>query len=512
MQNSIVRNILVAVLLIVFCYMVGSAVAEDYKMSAVMIAALVGVVFMLIMGTRSWVLLFYLPALITLLPLRGGLALMPDEFYICPLIFGYYILLWTLGYVKFCWRPLVVIDLLVLLVMAIMVASYIRRPVSVNVLGLDYDQIGGREYVVLVLGLIYYLAISCIPMDGKKLPRVMNWAVALTVVAHIIAAFTHRSAEFAGVLASQTESIRFSAFYSMGRIGILAIFAYYSLSSIFTRPLLLLGLAVSSAGILLSGTRAGAVDSMVNVLTISFIKRQMVPLVGLGIAVYSLLFVLGGVGALSSLPMGMQRIMAEVPGVKVSHRAVRNGEGTWNWRLELWERAWDPRTGYIKDYVWGDGFGYSVTKFQRGQRAAMRGELRESSVDGFAGVGLWHNGVISTVHRLGYVGLGALSLLLIISSVYVVKICCMLRGTPLFCPVLFYTVVIVARIPEYCWGAHGPDYVFEGIGPLAIIKLAYHEARKMGIELVWFRRQRYEPLMIQQYGERIQSDCYDVQI
>ena len=306
------------------------------------------------------------------------------------------------------------------------------------------------------------------------------------------------------------EKLRLGNMFSLGKAGMKAIFVYFSFGAIMTSPMLFAGMVLAAGFVLLGGSRAAVVEVMITVLTISFIKRQLTSLACVAIIAYSLLFVIGNVGALKILPYGMQRVLAEVPGLKVTQHAAQSGQTTWDWRLELWERAWDHRTGYIQDYVWGDGFGMSKSIHNRAARAAMRGENRESSVDEFARAGSWHNGIISTVHRIGYVGLGVLSSLLIIGSIFIVKICCMLRGTPLFRPVLFYTSGYVAFIPEYCWGAHGPDYVFMGIGSLAVIKLAYHEARKMGIELIWFRRQRYEPLMIQEYGERISAECHKV--
>ena len=98
MQNSIVKNVLACLVLSILCFGLGSSVADSYITSAGILIVLIGAVSMLLVGTRSWMLLFLLPPLMEFLPLTGQMAHVPKGFFVAPMVMGYWLLLWILGY------------------------------------------------------------------------------------------------------------------------------------------------------------------------------------------------------------------------------------------------------------------------------------------------------------------------------------------------------------------------------------------------------------------------------
>lgn len=128
----------------------------------------------------------------------------------------------------------------------------------------------------------------------------------------------------------------------------------------------------------------------------------------------------------NELPFGIQRAMTVLPGVKLSNKIEKEAEGSSDWRLEMWEWALDPSTGYIKDYVWGDGFGLSSYREKlRTTAVALRTIQNDNKL--FAARGAWHNGAIHLVHRTGYVGLSIVYIWALVAIAYMYKVCCWLR-------------------------------------------------------------------------------------
>ena len=130
MSGSIVGKILACVILVILCFIIGAQATEGALSSAVIIAAVVGVVFMLIVGPRSWMLIFLLSPVISLIPM-GAFKRMPPHYYVGCGVFIYWIIMSMMGYVRMKWRSLIFIDILMVLMTALMVAAYIRHPVSI---------------------------------------------------------------------------------------------------------------------------------------------------------------------------------------------------------------------------------------------------------------------------------------------------------------------------------------------------------------------------------------------
>ena len=121
----------------------------------------------------------------------------------------------------------------------------------------------------------------------------------------------------------------------------------------------------------------------------------------------------------------------------------------------------------------------------------------------FAVTGVWHNGGITTVHRLGFVGLGLVTLVFVMSAWVILSVCHALRGTPMYLPSLFLILPYVAQLGLFYISAGTIIKFFNQFVYIAMAKFFYCEAREQGLLMPLFSRQHYIPLAIQAYEERI---------
>lgn len=510
MQNSIVKNVLACLVLSILCFGLGSSVADSYITSAGILIVLIGAVSMLLVGTRSWMLLFLLPPLMEFLPLTGQMAHVPKGFFVAPMVMGYWLLLWILGYAKLQWRSLVLLDILVLVLLVLMVSTFIRRPVAIAVLGIENDIVGGASYANFVMALIYYIALSCIPIKVQQLSRVLNISVVLklgvTFILMLMVLAGVRGVEIDIAEAMSASGGRLTGFHVFGSPICMAIFSYFSFASILINPFKIVSFCVAFVVVLLAGSRHHAGMLVLNLIALMMLKREVVLAVLIGFAAYAMVLVFSWGGGLEDMPISVQRIAAMAPGVKVEASAVDDGNATWQWRERLWDMALDERTGYIENYVFGDGYGQSISETQRRYRALIRGEYAfGQDLDEFAVNGVWHNGIILSIHRVGYVGLAALVLWIVVAIFYTCRVISVWRGKPLFKPLLFWTSGIIVFPATFAYGDTGPTHVFYHFVPAALVKLAYCMARDEGmIQPIWGKK-RYVPQMIREHGEELVS-------
>lgn len=503
MQVSGLKGIISGIILIVLCFIVGVHAAESAVSSAAIIAAIVGALVLILAGKRCWWLIFLFGPVVGVLPLPGPLSIIPGPMYMAFVVLAYWLLLWGMGYVKIRWRSFLLLDLLVLALAAYVVAAYIRRPVSIDFMGLDTDTIGGADYVFYTVAFVYYLTLSCIPMEKGELTKVLRWSVGIVLACLFIKSSI--TVATGGVFVGGVDEVRTEVLYFLGQGGIAALCARFSFFAIVLNPVLVVLFAALCGCVLLSGGRERAGVVFCIVANIAIIKKEFLScfLIG-GLALIGL-YTASAAGAFERAPHSVQRIVSMLPGMKIAKSVEKGTKGTWEWRLQLWDLAIDKRTGHINDYVFGDGYGQSKSATGRTIRAMMRGEYNaaKQALDGFAINGTWHNGVITIIHRLGCVGLSLVSLILIVGSVNMFRVCFALRGTSLFFPVVFYVSGYAALIPEVCIGAHGDRLFIFQFSSLALIKWAYCMLRDEGKLLPMWSKRRYVPQMIREYGGQL---------
>ncbi len=506
MAGSIVGKVLACIVLVVLCFIIGAQAAESAASSMVIIAAVVGVVFMLIMGPRSWMLLFLLPPVIQVLPLPYSLARFNNHYLVAIVVLGYWIVMWGMGYVKMRWRSMWVLDLLTLVMLGLMVASYVRRPVSVDALGLDTDNIGGRAYILAIGAFIYYLTISCIPVKNEQLGKVLNWSIWVTLVSVFLVTLKglagYGAAGYDG-MADDMQGSRFGAFLTLGEYAVVMLYALFPLVRFITNPALLLGMAASFGMILLSGFRSFFAIKVIALVFMSIVKREFCMMVGIAALCYAGLIMVSAGGGLNSLPYGVQRVAGAVPGVTVDEGALRDGEGSAEWRYEMWGWALDPRTGFIKDYIWGDGIGLYKSEVMRDQIATMRSGLLAGTQEQFARTKAWHSLIISSIQDLGYVGLVAVFLIVNCTGLLIIRICMSLRGTSIYVPALIMLMPFTSNLVFFYLDAGTLEKFFNFFVSIAQAKFFYCVAREEGLLIPWGQRRRYIPKMIQDYEDEL---------
>lgn len=503
MQGNGLKGIIAGIILVVLCFIVGAQAAESAMSSAAIIVSVVGALVLIISGKRCWWLIFLLGPVVDALPLPGPMRVIPGCNYVGVVVLGYWLLMWGMGYVKIRWRSLLLLDLLVLALALYLVAAYIRRPVSINFMGIDTDTYGGADYVRFTIAILYYLALSCIPMEKEALTKVLRWSVGIVIIAGFIQFGEYLVRH--GVQLSDLESERFIGGSVLGIQGVTAICAKYSLLAIVMNPMLIAAVVMFLGCIVVCGSREAIGVLFFAILNVAIIKREMLSYGMLGVCALFGLYAMSAAGMLERTPHSAQRMASVLPGIKISREAAYDTDGTWQWRMTIWERAFDKRSGWIRDYMFGDGYGLSISTHKRLIRAKMRGQMAGSQVESFAIQGMWHNGVITYIHRLGYVGLSLVSLVLIVGSIYMFCVCIALRGSPLFFPIVFYVSIYATLIPRLLLGANGASEFINEFASLALIKLAYCILREEGKLIPIWDKRRYVPQMIREYGERLNN-------
>ena len=239
MQGNGLKGIIAGIILVVLCFIVGAQAAESAVSSAVIIAAVVGALALILMGKRCWWLIFLLGPVVDVLPLPGPLSTIPGPMYMAFAVLAYWLLLWAMGHVKIKWRSFLLLDLLVLALAVYVVAAYIRRPVSINFLGLETDTQGGADYVYYACAFVCYLTLSCIPMEKEELTKVLRWSVVVIMGCLVIRAGLDIASGNIVLNAHSMNESQIGGFGLLGQSGLVAVCAKFPLSAIMLNPILL---------------------------------------------------------------------------------------------------------------------------------------------------------------------------------------------------------------------------------------------------------------------------------
>lgn len=520
MGSGAVKTIVLLMALVVLSFLVGAQVSDGMKdsMGAFAVIGAVAVGFLLlVLGKNSWYLAFLLPGVLANAPipyLDPQLA----AFALGIALFVYYIIQCrVMGYARMKWHSVPLLDVLMLLIMCYMCVSYYKYPVAINALGLDMEYVGGTPYVYAFGASFYFLFLSFLDVRRSDLEKVIRWAfymqvamMAVTVALRLKSGNIYWASEAAGDgdLSADAGERRITVFSAIGFC--LLTFAYASrpVLSLLRSPFYLGMCCVSLLGIALTGARNQLVQSVLGCIGISALRREISVLVLLGLALWVGLLGLSNGGMLGRLPRTAQRFMAIVPGVHVSRGVERVTQGSSDVRLIAWKQAFDPRNGYIRDYVWGDGFQKSVSDLNRSLVARMRGTAAGIKMDNntLARTGNWHNGFIYTMHRLGLVGCFLFYAVLLIGMAMFFKVGAFYARRPFF-PYLCVFALDGFVFPfVYSYNARTPVHFFSHIICLSFLKLTYCLLREQGeVTPLFHMRQRYVPLMIQEEQARAQA-------
>ncbi|MCQ2364098.1 MAG: hypothetical protein MJ051_00910 [Akkermansia sp.] len=482
--------------LLVFSVLIGSQISDGIKASfnAFAIIGAVAVAFgMLLMGKRSWLLLYYLPPALVCVPIYR--AEMPIGYSLSLVVFVCGILMASLRIISLKWRSHVVCDSLIVCMLVVCVWNYIQHPVSLQALDPDAEYVGGKEFFWGILAMVYYIALSSMSGSPEE--------ILTTVRRSFYALCIGQSVEY--LYAFKNIGFNFGTRYEI--LSFLACpllyFVYCSASTwkiLRTPKLLFLGL-LALFFILINGRREVFGYAGEAIGFAALLKRELFGLAFCGGLVYALLFGLGAIGAWNDAPYSVQRVLTILPGVQVGAGAQTETAGSSKTRKMAWAYAFDTRYGRIGDYVWGDGFQTSTKELQRSSVAAMRGH--EVSAQDFAltlasGTNLWHNGWLNTLKTLGAVGLTVVNLIFICGMVMLAQVSAAYKGSRFYPYIMAQGLVFVQFALSYMWGTQTLVTFFQTFQQLAMIKLVYCAAREQGLMIPLIHRRRYVPLMIRE--------------
>lgn len=507
MNATAIRNVIVAIVLVLFCILIGSYAAEDKNVSTIMVAGIIGIIIMVVMGRKTWALLYLLPPLVGFLPL-GILERLPAGFLVAGFVLGYWTLMWIMGYVRFKWRALPALDFIVLAIFLYYALTYYWHPVSINALGIEAEYVGGKEYVWCLLAVIYYVTLSCIPCSYEDLYGVLRKAMFLVVGTTVFVAVSGMfNMVTAGALQENMGNSRFSLFSQLGIVAFLIAFSKKTFHEILTSPKYIIILMLCCVAVVISGWREKLVMFGAMFIAVCHIKRELVYLAFFVLAAYgSLLYLSEEKVVEEHFPFGMQRTLSILPGVQISDEVRKDVEHSAEWRKVMWRWALDPRTGYIQDYVWGDGFGQSVGDLNRVSVSLMRGTIERGDQERFASSGTWHNGPILAIHRTGIVGLALITITFLYGAFLIVRVCRAYRGTPMFTVAVLFTCMFFGEMAHFYLSCGVIFKFFDDFVYLALAKVLYCIAREEGIIVPVFSKGRYNPMLIaeQKRNELIQ--------
>lgn len=498
MENGSVKGIVLVALIVVLSFFIGSMSVDGVKSTAIPLAIVAGLFIMLYLGKNCKYLIFYLPILLRIIDIGVDQGFILSAISIT--VFVYWCVMRLMGYVRFEWIGHWGLDSIVLIQALYIGYSFYEHPVSVAALELDTDLMGGKDYVYCLVGFLAYFAVSFIPFTCKQLCATLRYYVYFTIGISFLKvgfSFVRGGKGGGGDMLAAAQHTRFTRFTDLGSSIFTLMYAYFPLRKIITSPTKIVVLMFCVATVLFSGWRGTLISFSFAVFVLSFLKRELTFVISAVALCYSGLLLLSSEHAFDDMPFGVQRSLCAIPGIQVSKKVEDDTSGSSDWRVEMWQWALDPRTGYIKDYVWGDGAGQSISATKRQNTAIMRGSIRAGNNLYFARFGLWHSGWITHMHRFGIVGLSIgiyYQLWLVLFSLVT---CMRFRSTVYYPYLMVYTSGILPGAIMYHLSAGMPFLLFVTMPTLAIYKQLYVRSREFGLNTPLLFRNPYVPLMIQ---------------
>lgn len=498
MSFKIIQRLILGIILVVLSFVLGAEAAEGTK-TPILILLSLGLLFSINwLGRRAWVIIFIAPLVSIYLPL-GSLHKLSPGYLASSAILGYYLILYMMGYVNLKWRKLWFFDSLIAIVFIIVLIHYIQRPVGVSGLGAVNGELGGREYLACLLATIFYIAVSLIPLPAERLAKLFKVLMFLSVLICVYGVtMGFFNIGIAGI-ESGMEGGRFATFMGSGRIFFLVLLCYYTPWQIVSSVWKCFVLGLSFILVVLSGFREQLGMLSFYFLFSCVVCRQMILFIVLSCTAYGTVLWMSHSELILDLPFGVQRALSVLPGVEVDAKVLAGADHSWNWRVVMWEQAMDPSTGYIKDYVWGDGFGFNLAEMRLVTIQRNRGMISSGAQDTFMESGKWHSGYITVIHRLGYIGLGIVGFTMLAFSLLALKVCSLYRLRAAGPAVLYSLIVLPGDVITFYISAgsfnkfFGMYFIF---GLSKILYCSYREELEEKGQSIELAREKYVPMML----------------
>lgn len=508
MGSGVLKTIVVLILLVALAFVAGSMAADGIKQAMVPSLLALGGVVLLCLGRNCWILAFVLPSVLSILGVGGGKI--PLAHFVFIALFAYWLIMSVMGYVKLTWNGVLVLDWAVVIFTAYFMSTWLANPVTINALvnhitDEGYALVGGAEYVWCISAFLTYIFFSILPLTSEKMDKMFKWVVILGLfMSALIAVRTALSPQVnsngeAVALGEAIQEDRFHGFAGLGNAICFFMLCKFSVLGIICSPWKLAVCLAGVVGIAISGFRSIILELALTSTFAQLFRRQFVVLLFCAFCAYIGVWGLSSAISVERLPYGVKRIFSSVPGLDVKDKRITaEAQHSLDWRYEMWEWAMDPSKGYIKNYVWGDGFGLDARELRLERININRRKIEGSSNVIFAKRGVWHSGWVTAIHRLGYVGLTLTVIFQLIFCVYAVRFCANAHRLPNseYYYYLFIPVITDIFMFHYSTGTYLS--FFGMFHKYAMLKLAYSLAIKEGLMSPMFSKQKYVPMMLQE--------------
>ncbi len=499
MQGGAFKNIIIFLLLAVLAFVAGSLASDGAQVALLPVVLVLGSFFLLYLGKNCWWLIFMVPPVFALADL-SVLKNFPISFVICGIVLVYWLLMYIMGYVKVTWNGFAPLDVLNFILLTYFLSTWIANPVTLQIFTSitdeGYADVGGKEYFWAIGCVVAYLALSLIPISLESLIKVLKWTFIVSCIMAVI--MCAKGLVLGGGYSTElAETTRYSPFYGVGSVSFDYLFAKFPVMGIVLSPWKLVLVLGSCMAIAMSGFRENILEAVVYAYSLSFIHRQLIILLCGCVAVWGFLVYLSNEKMLDGLPYGAQRVLTAVPGVEIENKEITgNAEHSLEWRFEMWRWAMTPSEGYIKDYVWGDGFGQSMYQLRLTTISMNRGKMSMGDQRFFAETGVWHSGVITAIHRTGFVGLTIIVVWSLVCFFYIFRVSMALRHVKGREFIYLSIFPFVSLMVQFYISAGSFRKLFDDIFyTAALAKVVCSVVAKKGLMPRMFTRQIYVPLI-----------------
>lgn len=465
MNQRAILHIIFAVIGIPVLITIGIWSATDPVYAGVSALIVFGLWVLTQLGGRSWLLISFFSAF------GGALRLMPGSFSPRDIAVGLVAMilpaLWVVR--RFPLRiRFTGVEFGLLLLLLFLGQAFLRNPTGLSIFGTS--SIGGRSYFEIGVATIAFLILSSLVVSFKNV-RLMVFVMfagsvcaatydtllgvvpALAVYGAVVyhsSGSTSAIMSHLGVAADPTQSTGRLMYLKNYPAPITNMVLAFKSPLEFLNPrnvlfLILIGFAVGC--VLLSGFRSGVATIGLTVIAATLLHRKPVQLLMMvfgGVPILAVILVLQG--SVMELPLPAQRALSFLP-ADWNQRAVREAQGSSDWRFLMWEEALTSER-FIRNKWIGDGFGFTAREMAYQQELIMKGLREADQQEYFLTVGDYHSGPIETIKRIGYLGLGALLIVMGIFLRAAVKMVNRTRGTPYF-PYAMYLALPLVIHPFY---------------------------------------------------------------
>lgn len=416
---------LVTIVGILLAFVAGRMVAQgDYSKLALVAGAAVAFTVATLLGKRYWVLIpFTFGA-------TGAAGAIPIPFNYSEMgimaAFGLFLLHVALkkvdhSYGKFGW-----VDALLWLNIVYLITVYVRYPVGVRAFATEL--VGGRPYFALTLSLFGYIVLCHSRLLSKEVKRFTLAFVILLALPGVLVVtsefvpgiskvvypfYSGVSIEAFRVDGSTAnmgnESERITSLTQVSKPIVQALCAYFSPATL-VNPLYLgrfFMFVACLAMIGLSGFRNHIVLTGAFMTISAILRKQYASLVFLGMAgILGVITVAGLHLAGVQIAAPIQRSLSFIP-LGWDDSVVADADSSKEWRVDMWTAAWNS-PNYMRNKVLGDGFGFTFQEMMIMSDAELGIAKILGSEDTFEGHllrGSYHNGPLSAIKFVGFVGL-----------------------------------------------------------------------------------------------------------